>query len=108
MSVLLTVITIVLILSTPQVLYDIHHDMTLIISSFYIISDICYYVLCLQPGEWSAAGHGHPPVLVSVTEYIGNITYFKCPYLFFIPSFTYYCCHVDSTNFIYLPLAPND
>ena len=41
--------------------------------------DASYVPLYHRLGEWSGAEHGHSPVLVSATVYIGNITYHKCP-----------------------------
>ena len=94
----------VLTFSTPNVTIH-HHVMNFFI---YIFVDIHHFVL--QLGEWSAAVHGHPPGLVSATEYIGNHIHIKCPT--FCLTITYHIhiiSHVDSYHFIIFPIiAPND
>ena len=63
------------------------------------------------PGAWSAAGHGHTPVLVSASEYFGNTNILKCPsYFIHLNSslhFTYYS-RVDPSLTHFHTLAPND
>ena len=86
--------------------------MMLIIILFLSFVQVTPIVLFHQPGAWTVVGHRHLPVLVSASEYFGNILKTQCPSIFHNyynhPSLSLYCC-VDSYLLTYFyTIAPND